>query len=214
MAEYKLFLDGLDPYVSTFEFHEHRERAPHLEQFNHRPRLEFARDLVVDAANKLCNDGWKTVTVSDLGCGDGGLLQLIRQEWRVRSWGYDFQPSNIEGWRQRGVEATALDVFNGDDHPVHAAVELGDVVVMTEVLEHLRDPHTVVKWLADVGRGNGRPSYLVCSSPWTENQESHDECHAWAWDQQGYREMLTNAGWTVIATKVTGMFQVHQATIR
>jgi hypothetical protein len=215
MAEYQLFLDGLDPYVSTFEFHEHRERAPHLEQSNHRERLDVARELIVDAANILCNEGWKQVAVSDLGCGDGGLLQLLRNEWRVQSWGYDFQPSNAAGWAQRGIRAESLDVFNGDK-PVNELVVFGDVVVMTEVLEHLQDPHAVVAYLAELGKSAlCRPSYLVASSPFTETYESHDECHAWAWDIPGYAKLLTDAGWKVLQHRSAGgMFQVVQATIR
>lgn len=212
--EHKLF-EGTS-FVSSFEFHEHRDRAPHLEQFNHRPRLDFARELVVDAANKLCNEGWKEVGVSDLGCGDGGLLQLLNGEWRVKAWGYDFQPSNAVGWAERNVQAGLLDVFNGDEKwPVNELVSFGDVVVMTEVLEHLQDPHAVVKYLAELGRSAAvRPSYLVCSSPWTETYESHDECHAWAWDQPGYAQLLIDAGWKITERRTAGMFQILQATIR
>lgn len=214
MAEHKLF-EGTS-FVSSFAFHEHRERAPHLEQSNHRERLDIAHELVVDSANKLCNEGWKSVTVSDLGCGDGGLLQLLKNEWRVQSWGYDFQPSNAAGWAQRGVQAHALDVFNGDDNPVHNAATIGDVVVMTEVLEHLQNPHAVVKFLAARGKSALiRPSFLVVSSPFTETAESHDECHAWAWDIPGYAKLLTDAGWKVLQQRSAGgMFQVIQATIR
>src|SRR5687767_4559878 len=105
MSEWKLF-DGDEADVSTFEFHEHRPRAPHLEQPIHRPRLEAAAVLVKVAANL----GGKTL--ADLGCGDGGLLQPTAGV--VEGWGYDFCPANAAGWDERNVVAEALDVFGAD----------------------------------------------------------------------------------------------------
>ena len=138
------------------------------------------------------------VTISDFGCGDGGLLSLLKDMPHTKSWGYDFQPTSQVGWAERGVNAYPLDVFGKDRHKV----EVGEVVVCTEVLEHLADPHEVVEWLA------GESLYLVASSPHTETDASHDECHAWAWDMQGYRNMLRNAGFKIIRHETVGMFQV------
>lgn len=192
MTEHKLF-EGAVPYVSTFAFHEDRERAPHLEQAWHRPRLLRALDFTRQALEQVGQDA----TVSDLGCGDGGLLSLLKD---VTSWGYDFAPANVAGWADRGVTATALDVF-GDDWD---DVRLGHVAVMTEVLEHLADPHGV---LARLHRPGG-PRYLVCSSPWNENQNSHCAEHAWAWDLDGYAKLIQDAGWTIDRHEPVGLFQV------
>lgn len=184
MAEYKLF-EGETPYVSTAAFHAHRERAPHLEQEAHQERLFKAAQFVSHVPEFLRRD----VTVSDLGCGDGGLLSLVQSLENVSSaWGYDFQPSNEAGWRDRGVNATLLDAFGVDQD----LVEYGDVTVMTEVLEHLADPHGVVR------RVYQNSKYLVASSPYDESDISHDECHAWAWDVPGYKALLEQAGYRVI----------------
>jgi SAM-dependent methyltransferase len=193
VTEHKLF-EGTVPYVSTAEFHKDRERAPHLEQAPHRPRLLRALDFVRQAA-EACGGA----SVSDLGCGDGGLLSLLLDDPRVRrAWGYDFAPANAAGWAERGVVAFALDVFGTDIQ----RVQTGDVVVMTEVLEHLEDPHGVLRW----ARAGAR--YLVCSSPWNEDQNHHCAEHAWAWDPEGYAVMIQNAGWTIDRHEQVGMFQV------
>jgi hypothetical protein len=83
MGEWKLF-EGDVPHVSTPEFHKDRARAPHVDQPHHRPRLQRACELVVDAADELVVEASLSQTstaavvdVSDLGCGDGGLLQLL-----------------------------------------------------------------------------------------------------------------------------------------
>lgn len=195
MTEWKLF-EGDVPHVSTAEFHADRERARHLEQAPHRPRLELAAEYVRQAAANLGGDA----RVSDLGCGDGGLLSLLHGEPDIeRVWGYDFCPANEAGWAERGVEAYAQDVFADLD-----SVELGHIVVMTETLEHLADPHGVLRRLH---RPEG-PRWLVCSSPWMENDRQHDACHAWAWDLAGYLKMIQDAGWYIVRHEQVGLFQV------
>lgn len=166
MTEWRLF-NGDSPHVSTFAFHEHRARAPHLEQFDHRQRLETCARLIRDL---------KPASVLDLGCGDGGLLSLIHD---IPSWGYDFQPANADGWIQRGVTAEHRDVFNAFDVP-----RWGDLVVMTEVLEHLADPHAVLDWVSR------HAEWVVASSPRNETGDDHGDCHAWAWDLDGYRALF------------------------
>lgn len=166
MSEWRLFT-GDTPYVATLDFHHDRERAPHLEQADHRARLLRTAKLV-----RSLNPG----SVVDLGCGDGGLLSLLRG---TDAWGYDFQPSNEPAWAQRGVTAERRDVFNTRDVP-----RWGELAVLTEVLEHLADPHGTVEWVARNAR------YIVASSPHTETAERHGDCHAWAWDLDGYRALI------------------------
>lgn len=204
--EAKLF-EGDVAHVSTFAFHEHRERAPHLEQAAHRGRLERAAQLVSAAAIRLRTDlKWSSaepVHVTDLGCGDGGLLQLLKADSTLIAWGFDFAPANAAGWAERGVDGRAADVFGADQRRIEDSI--GDVAVMTEVIEHLTAPRDALRWLHDL---DAQPGYLVCSSPWTETAESHDACHAWAFDQEGYRNLLENNGWEVLVHDLVGMFQV------
>lgn len=200
MTEHRLYADAV-PHVSTPEFHAGRDRVPHLEQAAHRPRLMAAAALVAEAVDALRP---AEVTVTDLGCGDGGLLSLVQRLPGTHCWGYDFQPSNAAGWAERGVTAHAADVFGAD----RTAVELGDVAVMTEVLEHLADPHEVVRWVGE------HALYLVASSPWNEGPMLHDECHAWAWDLAGYADLIRQGGFTVLRHEPVGPFQVLLAERR
>lgn len=199
--EYKLF-DGDVAPVSTFEFHQDRERAPHLEQSVHQGRLRMAADFVFaacDEVRKRVENPAQIVKVVDLGCGDGGLLTVLNQDEKIAAVGYDFQPSNIVGWAERGVlhQTFAMDFVNNWPVVIDA-----DVYVITECLEHLTDPHAMV---CNV---RAREAIIVASSPWTESAVSHDECHAWAWDPTGYRDLLDEAGFNVVAHERVGMFQV------
>lgn len=164
MAEYRL---QESDYPSTFAFHEHRERAPHLEQSWQSGRLYMAAKWIREI---------NPSSVVDLGCGDGGLLSLIKF---IPSWGYDFCPANAAGWTERGVEAYSEDVFNTDFEP-----KWGELVVVTEVLEHLRDPHDVVKWIAENAK------YIIASSPDDEQPTGHMDEHIWGWDMEGYAAMV------------------------
>jgi hypothetical protein len=186
MTQWKLF-DGKCK-VSTFEFHEHRERAAHLEQPIHRSRLLAAARFISAAA------GMGARTCSDLGCGDGGLLSLLRLD----AWGYDFAPANAQGWADRGVKAEQLDVFGAD----RDRVRFGDVTAVTEVLEHLEDPRAAVEWIGEHSR------FIVASSPWDEGPWGHDECHAWAFDRAGYRALIESGGYRVMRQSDVGRFQL------
>ncbi len=192
MSEWRLF-DNDIPEVSTRAFHEHRERAAHLEQPDHRVRLVKASRFVL-AAQQIHKG---PAAVSDLGCGDGGLLSLI-QSHVTTAWGYDFCPANQVGWRERHVKAELLDVFGEDSEQVR----FGDITCVTEVLEHLADPHGALKWIG------ANSQYIVASSPWDESSWQHDDCHAWAWDFVGYRALVELGGYRVLRHEPAGRFQV------
>ena len=179
--------------MSTAAFHYNRERAPHLEQPGHRQRLVTTAELIREEATAT---GARTFT--DLGCGDGGLLSLVQGRFD-RAWGYDFQPSNAAGWKERGVEGHLFDAFDVANRPM---VAVGQIVAMTEVLEHLTNPRGVLRWVKGFARS------LVCSSPHVETGDSHVEEHAWAWDHAGYRALLEDTGWTVAQWVDSGPFQI------
>lgn len=189
MTAWKLF-PGSVAQVSTADFHIDRERADHLGDDYHRPRLLKAAEFVRAAAAQLVEP-----TVSDLGCGDGGLLSLLGD---LTAWGYDFAPANVAAWPERGVKAEALDVFGAD----RDRVRFGSITVVTEVLEHLTDPFGAARWIRDNTR------FIVASSPWVENNRMHDECHAWAFDVAGYRDLFQHAQLTIVRHEIVGGFQV------
>lgn len=189
--KYKLF-DGDIPHVSTLAFHANRPRAAHLEQPLHRPRLDRAAAFVTIAAQL------GAATCSDLGCGDGGLLSLLAGVDGLDAWGYDFAPANAAGWAERGVKAELADVFGAD----RDRVRLGECSVLTEVLEHIADPDGVIGWVGE------RSRFVVASSPWTEGPWGADECHAWAFDMTGYRDLITAGGFRLLRHEPVGQFQV------
>lgn len=190
--EAQLFEPGTIPEYSTPGWYAGRERAPHVDEPLHKGRINEALLLIRRISMVM---GLRTL--SDLGAGDGGLLQLLADD-DMECWGYDLQQSNVDGAAERGVDVTLADIFTDQ-------ITYGQIVVATEMIEHLVDPHGFVRWVKDHAR------VLVASSPWTETDESHYDFHTWAWDMYGYRKLFEDAGWYVFAHERAGMFQVLMA---
>ena len=190
--EWRLFPEGTVPECATAEWYAERERAPHVDQRAHRPRLVMAAAMI----GSVWQDGF---TVSDMGAGDGGLLQLLDLIPADQKWGYDLQPSNIAGASERGVNVELGDVLTGE-------VRWGDVVVVTEMLEHLVDPHGFVASIPESVK------YVVASSPVNETDRNHYEFHLWAWDGDGYATLFTDAGWMLVDHRSVGPYQVLLAS--
>jgi len=184
--EWKLFKDSSE-YI-TAEWYEDRDAAHHLEQPGHRERLLAAHQFVLDAIEMGAE------TVVDLGCGDGGMLSLLKES-NIKSWGYDLAPNNIKHATEvRKVDARYTD-FNND-----STIEYADIAIMTEVLEHLEDPHGVVRDLPS--------KYLIASSPYHETDKNYYEFHLWAWDVVGYNNLLEDNGYKVLKTELIDGSQV------
>lgn len=186
MAEHRLFDEDTVPECATPAWYAVRDRAPHLEQFPHVGRLLKAAAFVLEVI------GLGACSVVDLGAGDGGLLSMLGD---VPAWGYDLQPSNIEGACERGVDVRIADVL-------HDPIEWGDCAVATEMLEHLVDPHAFVRTVAE------HCQWLVASSPAFETPESHYPHHLWCWDEEGYAALMHQAGLTVDQHVIVDGFQV------
>jgi ubiquinone/menaquinone biosynthesis C-methylase UbiE len=95
--------------------------------------------------------------VLEVGCGAGHVLERFGETARV---GVDLSPTMLGRSRRRLGEDAALAQATADKLPF--ADGAFDVVVCTEVLEHVPDPVAVVAELARVVRAEGR---VVVSIP-------------------------------------------------
>lgn len=189
--EWKLFDGPVAPFTDS-EFYKDREAAHHLEQYGHSERLQMAAEFVRQAYDTF-DVSKRDPHVVDLGCGDGGMLSLLR-DMGIPSYGYDMQPSNIDYARDvRGVDAFFVDFSTEPE------IE-ADIVILTEVLEHVTDPHGIVR--------NLETQFLVASSPFHETGDAHYEFHVWAWDDEGYDAMLIEAGYEIIRHEHAWLNQV------
>lgn len=193
MVEVRLFEEGTVPEFTKPEWYAGREAAPHLEQHGgHRERLLLASDFVRRAVTEYGLD-----TVVDLGAGDGGLLSTL-SDLNVKSSGYDLQQSNSDAASaNRGVKVGVRDVVA---KPVSWRKPATTCGIATEMLEHLVDPHAFVRSI--------KAKAIVASSPWSETNGGAYEFHCWAWDHEGYRALLEQAGYTVLDQQSFSIYQV------
>jgi trans-aconitate methyltransferase len=200
-VHWQLFPAGTVPEHTTALWYAQRARAPHLEQPGHHERLLATARLVDAAAVARSTVTGRIPVVVDLGCGDGGLLQLLRDTpVRCVSWGYDLQPANIRAAvSQRHVDVRYGDVLGND-------IVWAEIAVMTELLEHLIDPREFVCTVAE------HSAVVVASSPAFETDLSHYEFHTHAWDVDGYAAMFRDAGFHIQEHRVVGAAQLLWGT--
>ena len=100
--------------------------------------------------------GIKPKSICEIGCGSGGILAELREAYPDAALaGYDIAPSAARFWPQwksLDIQLTTGD-FLVDDKSFH------DILLLIDVLEHVRDPHTFLSQL------KGRSNYMVIHFP-------------------------------------------------
>lgn len=177
MTEWQLFEPGTVPHFTTPAFFEAHPWVDPAHQLGHAERTAMVADLI-----RAFVAGHDVTSLVDLGCGDGSLLGQIR-DLPLPMWGYDAGVANRERAAAAGLDARSADLLT-------SPLEYADLIVATEVVEHLVDPHGFIRSLPG--------DKLILSSPSAETGDWHYEHHAWAWDRDGYAALVESAGWTVV----------------
>lgn len=190
VTEWRLFEEGTTPEFTTPGWYRPRDAAPHIDQAGHSERLRVTADVTAALISQQ-----PIRDLADVGCGDGGFMTLLGNRGvSIPMRGADLAAANVTAARLRGHDASLADWVTSPP--------TGDLVTCLEVLEHLTDPHGYARELA------GRFSWLVASSPFNETPDSHYPYHAWAWDLDGYKDMLTAAGWQLVSQRTSWICQI------
>ncbi len=86
--------------------------------------------------------------VLDLGCGDGTLLQLLRDELQVEGYGLEIDPENIIQCVHNGVNVIQQDLDQGLNNFHDQAF---DYVIMTQTLQAVNFPDRLLQEMLRVG---------------------------------------------------------------
>lgn len=118
----------------------------------------------------------------DLSCGDGAILKGIAAGLPESTTVFgDLVGASGEHVSLHGPIEGTIRIFDPE--------KPSDLLVMTETLEHLRDPDAVLRAARDRFRG------LLVSTPIGEDAQDNIE-HYWSWGTEDVEAMLTEAGWT------------------
>ncbi len=96
--------------------------------------------------SELINDGAR---VLDLGCGEGELLAHLQQTKQVYGYGLDVDADNITTCIAKGVNVIEHDL---DDGLHDFADDAFDMVVMTETLQSVRHPDSLLSEMLRIGK--------------------------------------------------------------
>jgi len=163
------------PWDYVNHWRDHRWDANWIE----RPRLwTSATALALGAPETVC----------DPACGDASVVTAAHALSPIkRAILGDISPDTVAklvpldpGFEVDRRVADASKTLRSLDHV--------DAIVLTEFLEHIIDPDAVLRLARQKAR------WLVASSPITDGRD-HTKQHYWAFDMEGYREMLEEAGW-------------------
>lgn len=103
-----------------------------------RPDFKLISELVPPGARVL-----------DLGCGDGELLELLRQQRSAFVRGIELAPDDIAACLRRGLSVVQADL---DEGLAGFADESFDLVILSQTLQQVRKPQLVLQEMLRVGR--------------------------------------------------------------
>lgn len=180
MTQWQLFPAGTVPEFTTLEFFENHGWVPPEHQIGHAERTHMTATL----ASYLISGG-DIQTICDLGCGDGTLMALIKARHpSIEIWGIDGGRENVNMARSKGLDVMQGNILAAETHGV-------DLVIASEVVEHLLDPHAFIAGIESL--------WMIITSPAHETKTWHYPHHAWAWNRAGYSKMVSRAGWKIVA---------------
>jgi methionine biosynthesis protein MetW len=87
--------------------------------------------------------------VLDLGCGDGSLLQYLRETRSVHGYGVEISPQNIVACVRNGVNVIQNDLETGLSEIEDASF---DFVILSQTLQAMRHTEDIVDEMLRVGR--------------------------------------------------------------
>ena len=117
--------------------------------------FEGRRDLF---RRELAADSDATGSALDVGCGTGGNLRMLRSQSFTRVAGVDISPDAVRYCRRKGFG----DVVLGSAQELPFPDESFDVILLTDVLEHVEDD---VAALREAGRVLGSRGLLIVTVP-------------------------------------------------
>lgn len=130
----------------------------------------------------------KKPSILDIGCGDGVLLWLISQRSHARLFGIDTDQTSLKAARRaladRGVKAT---LKQANAYQLPFSPRSFDVVVATEIIEHLANPDKMLTQIKSVLKPNGK---AIITTVVKLQASPEDKMHVQEYSQEELQRLL------------------------
>lgn len=144
------------------------ENAVHVNQ-DHHPHHGYTpaafRHYVRQRALLSALDSLKFTSVLDVGCAEGYFMKVVRDRFGASVWGVDISTATLAkahdlyGFPVAAGEATRLPFADGSF----------DLVLSTEVIEHVLDPDLMIAEMRRVSRGT-----VLVTTPVSQSADEHE----------------------------------------
>jgi len=158
------------------------------------PRMYFMITSIVPEGSR----------VLDLGCGIGILMEKLKNEKKCSVFGIDISKTAVSSVLSKGMVGVVAKV-----PPISLPSEGFDIVVATEVLEHLRKPELLIKEILRVLKKGG---IYILSVPEHAGPEVNKE-HLRAYTENAIEELLFSETKDFKLIKVKEDFESHNLII-
>ena len=166
-----------------------------------RAEAEHIRDkLTVEIIDSIEPHLFSNANVIDIGCGVGDLLAEARKRAPdITVSGLDFSGKAIEGARRSFPDGNLVQHVIDKNLPFESC--LFDIVLCTDVLEHLEHPKLVVAELVRICRNGGLVVIVV-----PDGDVDQFLGHYWFWNESSLKKLLKNWNAEVSRLPVTREF--------
>jgi 2-polyprenyl-3-methyl-5-hydroxy-6-metoxy-1,4-benzoquinol methylase len=204
-------------FWNPVEYHQHAVLAANSIRWHESvaERNRVAAERLFDELFKL---GHAPQNVIEIGCGSGSILAVAKQRG-ANVIGYDVDPISTA----HGAAKYGIDLRN-----VHWSADSGepfDMLLCISVLEHLQQPRSLIKAIADGCKKNsavavvsvptldrGRWSYLTCPDPTIKGTPFFDnDVHVTHFSSEGMTRALRHFGAASVTRVNSGLWNVFLA---
>lgn len=141
----------------------------------------------------------KTGTLLDVGCGKGGMLQMLQKKgWRVLGTEFGTHPAQTTG------DGDAVDIRYGALEACQLPGDSFDVVTLWHVLEHLTNPRETLREIRRLLKKEGKiilavPNFGSLQAQWAGRHWLHLDVprHVWHFTQVHLTSLLEQEGFAI-----------------
>jgi 2-polyprenyl-3-methyl-5-hydroxy-6-metoxy-1,4-benzoquinol methylase len=181
-------------------------------------RITFILQIVTEWRDKIGQQqgSAKPLRLLDAGCGDGVLLRVLTRLESFKVYGVDYNSLRVDRAKKNAPEAL---IREGDLRNIGFEKDFFDVIIMSQVLEHIPEDVSVLKSLARILNRDG---ILILGVPnegcllaqlrnkYLQPSISKTTDHVNFYTEKTIMRKIVEAGLTVDRVAKTGFFFPHQ----